>query len=201
MSAEIIITGVYTTIPLKRGQTIVNTCGRGHNNLSPFELGPCKLYGGHIAERMENAWQYAKVYKQHLTTIAGRTDVSNYYWSWATNGWANFKAVRYPMGKGARPEFSLWDGERLGYVDARKRIYAPLYAEAVQASAGWKRLKKQYEESETLVLRDHDGYNHHVLNMSYTDVLNCPHKIMGHAFVLGMLLTNDPALEQIELRS
>jgi hypothetical protein len=35
------------------------------------------------------------------------------------------------MGRGAKPEYSLWDGERLDYIEARKRIYAPLYARAV----------------------------------------------------------------------
>jgi hypothetical protein len=34
-----------------------------------------------------------------------------------------------------------------------------------------------------------------------TAVLNNPQRIMGHAFVLAMLLTNDPALEQLELRN
>jgi hypothetical protein len=68
------------------------------------------------------------VYTVH-TTAAGSPSAQ--YWDWAKEGWANQKAERFPMGRGAKPEFSLWDGERLGYIDARKRIYAPLYARAV----------------------------------------------------------------------
>lgn len=33
--------------------------------LSPFFLGPCKLYGNYHSKTVENAWQYAKVYKQY----------------------------------------------------------------------------------------------------------------------------------------
>lgn len=32
---------------------------------------------------------------------------------------------------GAKPEYSYWDGKKYGYVAARKRIYAPLYASLV----------------------------------------------------------------------
>lgn len=71
---------------------------------------------------MENAWQYAKVYKQHTHNGAPTSD----YWDWARAGWSNPSAVRFPMGRGAKPEYSLWDGQRLGYIEARKKIYAPL---------------------------------------------------------------------------
>jgi hypothetical protein len=30
--------------------------------VSPFLLGPCPFYGGHVATNAENAWQYAKLY-------------------------------------------------------------------------------------------------------------------------------------------
>ena len=31
---------------------------------SPFVLGPIPLYGGFTSKNMENAWQYAKLYRQ-----------------------------------------------------------------------------------------------------------------------------------------
>eukprot|EP00696_Hemimastix_kukwesjijk_P011838 gnl/Hemi2/24845_TR8355_c0_g1_i1.p1 gnl/Hemi2/24845_TR8355_c0_g1~~gnl/Hemi2/24845_TR8355_c0_g1_i1.p1 ORF type:complete len:193 (+),score=32.92 gnl/Hemi2/24845_TR8355_c0_g1_i1:80-658(+) len=95
--------------------------------LSPFFVGPITLYGGHVARNLENAWQYCKVYPQHVD--ADSLEILPAYWTWAKHGWAQKTAVRFPMGRGAKPLFSLWDGSRLGYIEARKKIYAPLYAQ------------------------------------------------------------------------
>jgi hypothetical protein len=145
---------------------------------------------------MENAWQYAKVYEDNA--IAGNP--TKRYWTWARLGWANPRAVRYPMGKGARPLYSYWDGQKLGYIDARKQIYGPLYGEAVQQTAGWKTLQNLYQTTSHLILRDYDGHDHDALGLTLTQVLNNPRRKMGHAFVLKMLLTNDPALQQMNMR-
>lgn len=168
-------------------------------DLSPFHLGPCELYGGQTAQNMENAWQFSKVYDEDTDDNG---DPTKGYWAWARLGWADTDPHRYPKGKGAVPRYSLWDGERLGYIDARKRIYGPLYAEAVQRTTGWQTLLELYQNSQELYLRDWDGWSmtRHGMN-SLAEVLNNPRKKMGHAFVLAMLLTNDPALEQMELRT
>lgn len=166
--------------------------------LSPFLLGPCNLYGGYISENMENAWQYSKVYKQHVDDAGEPTEE---YWKWALKGWRSLGAHRYPMSKGAVPEYSLWDGEHLGYIDARKRIYGPLYIEAVKKTPAWKRLVQMYHDSHEIYLRDWDGWDmakHKMENL--TQVLNNPRRKMGHAFVLKMFLEEDPALEQMDLR-
>jgi hypothetical protein len=169
--------------------------------LSPFVLGPCDLYPGagrEVSENFENLWQYAKVYKQHVDDAGEPTEE---YWKWARKGWAALDAHRYPMGKGAVPEYSLWDGRHLGYVDARKVIYGPLYAQVVQTTPAWRRLVQMYHDSREIYLRDWDGWDmvkHKMENL--TQVLNNPRRKMGHAFVLKMLLEEDPALEQMDLR-
>jgi hypothetical protein len=51
-------------------------CIRGDENertLSPMYLGPCRLYGNFTERKMENAWQYSKVYPQHFSSAARRT--------------------------------------------------------------------------------------------------------------------------------
>lgn len=101
------------------------------------------------------------------------------------------EGFRYPMGRGARPLYSWWDGKKLGYIEARKRIYVPLYAEAVVRTSGWKRLSALYDTEPLLVLRDFDGYDHAPLGMSLQNVLRDPTRKMGHAFVLAMLLSGD----------
>lgn len=186
---------------LRTGEVEINTTSRSsviwETTLSPFFLGPCVLYDGYVAENVENAWQYSKLYEDHVDEYLEPTDA---YWTWAKAGWAQSRAQRYPMGKGRVPVCSLWAGRRLTYVEARKQIYVPLYAEAVQRSPGWARLRSLHESERSIALRDFDGYDHIVAGKSLTDVLNDPRQKMGHAFVLMMLLTRDPALEQCAMR-
>jgi hypothetical protein len=92
------------------------------------------------------------------------------------------------MGKGAKPEYSWWDGQALGYIEARKKIYVPLYSKAVLNTPAFERLLELYDRYGELVLWDFDGYDHRALDMDLKDVLNFPHRNMGHAFVLMMLL-------------
>lgn len=184
----------------------VNTTSRSETawqtDLSPFYLGPCKLYWDLEAQRMENAWQYTKVYWEH---IGEDGDMKEEYFDWAYKGWNNPKPVRYPMGKGRKPLYSFWDGHKLSYVEARRRIYVPLYAEAVTKTNGYKILEEtynaNYNSEKTLYLRDFDAYRHEDKGMTLTDVLNEPDKKCGHAFVLAMLLTRDPILKECKLPS
>lgn len=174
--------------PLPEGAILVNTTSRSKDwgrGFSPFLLGPCELYGERTAQTVENAWQFSKVYKQHMDADGNPTDE---YWKWAEAGWASRRAERYPMGKGAVPEYTWWDGEKLSYLEARRRVYVPLYYAAVLRTAAYDKLREMYREGVDLFLWDFDGYNHGKLGMSLEDVLNCPDKKMGHAFVLSAML-------------
>jgi len=154
-------------------------------DLSPFIL-PAPP-----AKNLENLWQFSKVYKIHIMSIDGYPDAS--WYKWRDTGYANPRAVRYPMGKGAIPEYSLWDGERLGYIEARKQIYTVEYSSNVQWTNGYQKLQDTYAEccrtNTELILLDYDAYDHIKLGMSLMDVLNEPRRKMGHAFVLIMMLT------------
>lgn len=187
MSAEVVVCHKFYRVPQQhqRGTVVIDATSSGGwtADLSPFLIGPCELYDGHIAQNMENGWQYAKVYARHCDTNIQPTAA---YWEWAREGWANPRAVRYPMGKGARPQHSWWEGEPLGYIDARKRIYGPLYAQAVQRTEGWAELVRLYNEYDRLFIRDWDGWLMERHGMTtLTEVLNNPDRIMGHAFVLN----------------
>ncbi len=180
------------------GIKVINTTSKGgwSSLLSPFVLGPCPLYKGagggfrtslSEAKNMENLWQFSKVYKQ-FTTPDGDPNLA--YWDWACRGWLDRKAHRYPMGKGAKPEYSFWNGERLNYIDARKRIYVPQYAAAVVASEGWTILQRLADES-PIVLWDFDGCNYRATGRTLTELLNDPSKPFGHSLVLCALLTGE----------
>jgi hypothetical protein len=130
---------------LTNGRMINTTSGSAEvwaRGLSPFNVGTCPLYGAHRAQNVENAWQFCKVYPEHVDETG---DIKPAYWEWAKAGWADPIAHRFPMGRGRVPLFSLWkDGERLGYIEARKKIYCPVYAEAVTRTAAWDRLKQEW---------------------------------------------------------
>lgn len=165
-------------------------------DFSPMLLGPVKLYGGYGSFNVENAWQYSKVYKEHLDidVTDGSRDVSYTYFNWAIHGWGDKRGQRYPMGKGAIPEFSIWDGEKLDYLEARKVIYEPLYRQAVYASGlfeGFVGFVWEALRSGPVYIFDFDGYDHKALNMTYDDVLNNPNRKMGHGFVLAKMLEEE----------
>ena len=173
-------------------ELVINTTSRGdgwERGLSPFVLGPVELWGGYKARNVENAWQYSKVYPKHVGRDGDPSNTPpNDWYQWAYQGWLNQRAVRYPMGKGAVPLYSWWGGRKLDYIEARKRIYCPLYAGAVESTNAWRRLQTLYEKHGRITLWDFDGYDHRKLGMSFRDVLNCETRKMGHAFVLAMML-------------
>lgn len=164
----------------------INTTSRSNDfgkNLSPFFLGPVDLYNGHFAHKMENAWQYTKVYKEH---VDNNNNPTNEYWQWAHEGWYNVRAIRYPMGKGLKPLYSLWDDQRMDYITARRFIYIPLYVQAVKNTVSFRKLQKVHKDNTDITLLDFDAYDH--TGCTWDQVINNPHKKMGHAFVLAMLL-------------
>lgn len=169
------------------GETVINTTSKGGiwADLSPFKVGPCPLYDDRVALRHENAYQFAKVYAKHADASGAPTEA---YWSWAEAGWADSIAHRYPMGRGAKPLYSLWDGERLDYIAARKRIYFPIYRDAVAKSEGWRKLKELCDAGTQLALWDYDGYDHTAFKVSLGAALNDPKRIFGHSFVLKAML-------------
>jgi hypothetical protein len=169
---------------------IINTTSKSNNwskDLSPFFLGPIELYNGYTSQTFESSWQFCKLYAIHADADGNPTPA---YFEWARAGWNNPVAVRFPMGRGAKPLYSLWEGEKLGYVEARKKIYCQLYSTYVEETPAWEQLVEVYNmclrTNAKLYLRDFDGYDKR--DQTYEQVLNNPNKKMGHAFVLAMKL-------------
>lgn len=174
---------------VKEGSILINTTSRSNDfgrGLSPFLVNGGYLYYNYSSKNVENAWQFAKVYKEFVDEDNNPTDR---YFEWAKKGWEDSFAHRYPMGKGEKPLYSYWNGKKLGYIEARKQIYIPIYARNVIQTSAFKMLKDLYlNEKKDIYLLDFDGYNHIKLNISNSKVINDPSKTMGHAFVLYFLL-------------
>lgn len=61
-STSVVIVGPRDRRRTMEGEVLVNTTSHADNwerGLSPFFLGPCQLYNGCKAARMENGWQFA----------------------------------------------------------------------------------------------------------------------------------------------
>lgn len=172
------------------GAVRVDTTSRALNDwsysLSPFHLGPIPLYWGMQANVMENAWQFAKVYPDQVDQPSGEPTTA--YWRWAEAGWQSPRAHRYPRGKGAKPAFLYWAGQRLEYAAARSKIYFRLYRDAVRETDAFARLQQLYRQEGHIELFDFDGYDHDALGMSLADVVLNLDRPMGHAFVLKAML-------------
>jgi hypothetical protein len=169
------------------GVEVINTTSRSVNwsrGLSPFLLGPCELYNGYVASNVENAWQFCKVYQEHIQD----GNPTEKYFDWALEGWSNPQAIRYPMGKGRKPLYSLWNNQKLSYIEARKKIYVPIYGKAVVQSEAYAILRELYKKNGEVHLWDFDGYDYIGLNLTFKDVINDPTRPMGHAFVIANLL-------------
>lgn len=178
----------------KKGTTLLDVTSHSTTwtkAFSPFFLGPCKLYGAYGAFNVENAWQYAKVYKQHLDTNG---DPNAEYYAWAMRGWGKKRAERYPMGKGAVPAYSYWDGQKLGYVEAKRQIYIPLYERAVQDANILHGLIADVRRFQSAGLEvgffDFDVFDNVKEKMTFEQVLNSNRKL-GHAFVLANMIERE----------
>jgi hypothetical protein len=187
--------------PNTYGGIEVDTTSRGSfKDLSPFYLGPYTwgegswdddTYNEWTASNVENLWQYSKVYPEHV-------DVNGYltpeWYKWWKEGMAQKRANRFPMGKGKRPLYSVWKGEKLDYISARKKIYIPAYKSLVLCTKSYALLYKWVMEGKDIVLRDFDGYDHVKMGMSLQDVIENPKRVMGHSFILYGLLTGQQAV-------
>lgn len=178
---------------VQEGEMLINTTSRSETwskGLSPFYVGPVEMTGlgtGIISKNVENAWQYSKVYPEHWDAKLKKPKVPEWT-NWAMAGFRRDYANRYPMGKGAKPICSWWNKKKLDYVQARKQIYIPLYAQAVVKTEAFERLQQYYDLGYDIVLLDFDGYDHCEKDMDWKEVIECTNLRMGHAFVLAMML-------------
>lgn len=151
--------------------------------LSPMLLGPVTIPGRGIALKVENAWQYSKVYSHQVDRNG---DPTAKWYLWSQKGYRSVRGERYPMGKGAIPLYSYWNNNQLDYLTARKEIYIPIYAKAARDSGWFGWLEGEYKEKGHLTLWDFDGYNRG--SKTLLDCVEDTSRPLGHAFVLAMML-------------
>ena len=130
---------------------------------------------------MENIWQSCKVYpkvpksiqrysryNQHIIwnhpeeVHVDENDIPNEkYWKWREKLANNKYPVRYPVtfSKEARASciYSIWEGHKYGYVDARKHVYKPVYIHLVKNTPQFKELQEMISKGINLLIVEVDG--------------------------------------------
>ncbi len=154
--------------------------------LSPFVNRPISVYGDLVAQNMENLWQFSKVYNPYLDEF---DNIRSEFYVWQRNGFSSKFAYRYPMGKGVKPEFLLWNnGQRLNYVEARIKVYFPKYKESVISTSIYTDLLVLYQSGANIAIRDFDVYRFDLMGMSFDEVKQNEARKCGHGFVLYEML-------------
>lgn len=178
----------YRQALVSQGPRILDVTSHGEGRgkqLSPFFLGPCEVPGLGFAKRMENLWQFSKVYPQHI----GADGNPNGAWrAWAQAGFQNDRAQRFPMGRGAKPSFLFWHGEKLDYVEAKKKVYFPVYRDLAKARSVFSVVDQAVSEGVSVDIYDFDTYPLDSPATTFYETLNNPNKSTGHGFIVGMML-------------
>jgi len=129
------------------------------SQLSPFHLGPVEQ-----SLNFENFWHAQKVYErvaeqkqEHWKWPAEDHGSPNEAWhAWRRALYANPFPVRRPNGRTV-PLYAFWEGERLGIVEARKRIYIPYLQALYRAHPTYTALLNLVRGGQNVCLIEPDG--------------------------------------------
>ncbi len=192
MSSKIWVLPFWEKFRPQKNYIEINTTTKSNNwskGLSPMLVGMIFSDNG-IARNMENFWQYAKVYENQVDS--NQNPLPEYF-EWKNKGYNKEWADRYPAGKGAIPLYTWYCGEKLGYIEARKKLYLKYYQDAVIHTDAFNTLKETWlnckKDNTDIILLDFDAYNHRELNYTWEDILNGEKRKMGHAFILAKILS------------
>jgi len=197
--------------PQHKGFTRFSVCSGASGiwkTLSPMRLGPVDLkevmcdfkkeedpgyihYGVEPPEKVtsiENLWQFSKVWESEHDDK--KSVPTRSFYERRLKAWSDKKSRRHSR-KGAALLYVTWrNGQRMTYLEARKRIYCPIYARLVKETEAFKKLYKMvHEEKKDVLLVGYDGYDRE--HRSWEECLNDETRSFGHEMVLGALLDNE----------
>jgi hypothetical protein len=157
--------------PNKEGYLNINVCSGAKGifaQLSPMRCGPISYEDSHTngkvsVTNVENLWQFSKVWTGELDKKGEPTEE---FFDRREKGWKDPKGRRWvKKGDGINPNVPLcsyWNGKKLDYIDARKAIYCPEYANSVVKTEAYKKLEEMLEEGYNIQILGFDGYDYKV---------------------------------------
>ena len=84
--------------------------------------------------------------------------------------------------------FSLWQGQRLGYVEARKAIYVPLYKRYAAEAKEFKALQGLLDQGYNIHILGYDGFSVDMTESGMRSALDDPSRPFGHELVVAAML-------------
>lgn len=195
-----------------------NTLHVGEQKVPLYELSPYYLRNEE-GQLMENLWQGVKIYKsvfEQKQVYSGHVtwqwkseihikdgEILPEYWKWRHALINNQYPVRYPNGYGGK---HLCQGslrylpeeerpatgeayEHLNYIEARKKIYCPVYRSLVQKTTAYQCLQVFLANGVNLQITDVDVPDAvKVDQASFDQYLNDPSRSFGHTWTLAASL-------------
>lgn len=192
--------------PTEDGYIVIPAWSRGARpwkDLTPFHLTL------ESASCFENFWQAKKVYAKlekknfwHSTEspIGPDGNPTEVWQKWHDTVCAYPEPLRRPNGKNI-PLYVWHEGEKLGVVDARKKIYIPVYQELIRKHPTYHRLLEI--GSNRLIILEPDGPDPEEFPqgkpVTYVELLEMQHKVerngkyfpYGHGYVILLTLFED----------
>ena len=206
--------------------------------ISPMFIGPVETPDGATCNVFETLWQCSKVYPCHVDSAGKPTEE---YFMWRDSHFAEAKPalndrkavkrlrhINDELGVSHNSAlYSVWFNpdtqryEHLSYVEARKKIYFPVYAKLVSGTDTFKMLKSKVDSGAKLAFLDYDCFNLYddavkermyqkyldqckknkvipdrtlsdYLNLkTVKDLVDCPFMSVGHGVALKALLQGD----------
>jgi len=147
---------------------VADSKGRIMENLWQFS----KVYTRVHKQTQPNwSWEAEEHYVYDKKTAKGKP--TSDYWEWRQAGMEHDKPVRYPNGFKGKAEclFALWPTngklesvtnpkvkmDQIGYIEARKKIYAPLYIQLAKGNPELLKLQEMLESGISIQIIDVDG--------------------------------------------
>lgn len=195
----VVVGSIRDSVPVNNGgsTTAVDMTFRSsdklYRQLHPYNLGPVYVQPWDEpikAAKVENAWRFSGQYE-------GQSDEEHKLWS--LNGFWDAKGQRYPGRRMDKPKCFRYKGEALSEVEARFKIFAPLYTEAVVKTDAYKALKKLVETGgrrDVLYLAGYGSYHYQERHIRMADTIYDAGRDWSHVFILACLLSGEKPWEE-----
>lgn len=152
------------------------------------------------AQNVENYWQYGKIFSE-----LGHAPRNAEWQRFRQNGYKKKTADRHPEGTVTKKKnggkvrtryrkatSSMYMNVEMGYVESRKKIYAPVYAYYAKRTEVFERLKELVNAGTSVMIVDYDilptKEAYEVTTEFLTERINDPQHPFGHGYVLAGLL-------------
>jgi hypothetical protein len=197
--------------PNRRGYKNINVCSGStqiYKELSPMKLGPIKdikVVGFNKkiykieAKNLENLWQASKVWKSDLNS---KNQPKKEWYIMRDRYYKDSKAYRHIKKSKTKknvniPLYSLWVNqnsekvEKLSYLEARWKIYCPIYEDLVKNTKAFNDLKKLIDNGTNLQILGYDGYDYESQGKTLDECFDNDTVPFGHELALVSILKND----------